>query len=113
MFEKSIGPLSQAIELSFNEPCYIHERAKSYLLTDQNEKSLADYNNLVKMQPKNSHAYFGRAFAFKALKQYDEAAEDYEKAKELDPFNPKLIINPKNIYEIKYIKLCDPGHEDK
>jgi len=26
------------------------------------------------MQPKNSHAYFGRAFAYKALKKYDEAA---------------------------------------
>ena len=50
------------------------------------------------MQPKNSHAYFGRAFAFKALKKYDEAAEDYEQAKQLDPFNPKLIINPKKIY---------------
>ena len=44
MFEKSLGPLSQAIELSFNEPSYIHERAKSYLLTDQNEKALADYH---------------------------------------------------------------------
>ena len=65
------------------------------------------------MQPKNSHAYFGRAFAYKALKQYDEAAEDYEKAKELDPFNPKLIINPKKIYGIKFIKLCDPGEEEK
>ena len=65
------------------------------------------------MQPKNSHAYFGRAFAFKALKKYDEAAEDYEQAKQLDPFNPKLIINPKKIYEIKYIKLCDPGDEEK
>ena len=64
---------------------------------------------MVKLQNKNSHAYFGRAFALKALKRYDETAEDLEKAKELDPFNPKLIVNPKKIYEIKYIKLCEPG----
>ena len=68
---------------------------------------------MIKLQPKNSHAYFGRAFALKALKRYDEAAEDFEKAKELDPFNPKLIINAKKIYEIKYIKLCEPGEEQQ
>ena len=81
MYDKALGPLTQAIELAYNEPCYIHQRAKCYLLTDQNEKALSDFHELVKMQPKNSHAYFGRAFAFKALKQYEEAAEDYQKAK--------------------------------
>lgn len=40
MFDKALGPLSQAIELSYNEPCYIHERAKCHLLTDQNVKAL-------------------------------------------------------------------------
>jgi tetratricopeptide (TPR) repeat protein len=40
MFEKSIPPLSKAIELAYNEPSYIHERAKSFLLTDQFQKSL-------------------------------------------------------------------------
>lgn len=64
---------------------------------------------MIALQQNNSHAYFGRAFARKALKDYDGAAEDLEHAKELDPFNPKLIINPKKIYEIKYIKLCEPG----
>lgn len=76
------------------------------MLTEQHQKALDDYTEVIKLQPKNSHAYFGRAFAYKALKNYDEAAEDFEKAKSLDPFNPKLIINPKKIYEIKYIKLC-------
>ena len=71
MFDKALTPLSQAIELSYNEPCYIHERAKCYILTDQNAKALDDYCKLVEMQPKNSHAYFGRAFAYKALKKYD------------------------------------------
>jgi len=70
---------------------------------------LDDYSEVIRLQPKNSHAYFGRAFAYKALKNYDAAAEDFEKAKELDPFNPKLIINAKKIYDIKSIKLCDPG----
>jgi tetratricopeptide (TPR) repeat protein len=65
------------------------------------------------MQPRNANAYFGRAFAYKALRRYDEAAADFQKAKELDPFNPKLIINPKKIYEIPYIRLVNPGEEMK
>jgi len=29
---------------------------------------------VIKLQPKNSRAYFGRAFALKALKNYEAAA---------------------------------------
>lgn len=59
----------------------MHERAKCFLLVGENEKSLKDFNEVVKMQQNNSHAYFGRAFAHKALRDYDSASEDFEKAK--------------------------------
>ncbi len=110
--EMSIKPLSKAIELAHNEPAFIHERAKSYLLTGNLEDSLHDYDQVIQLQPKNSHAYFGRAFVHKAMKSYEDAAEDFQKAKDLNPFNPKLLINPKQIYSIKYIKLCEPGEEE-
>lgn len=63
------------------------------------------------MQPNNSHAYFGRAFAFKNMREYSKSADNFEKAKELDPENPKLIVNYKKIYDIKFIKICEPGKE--
>lgn len=47
------------------------------MLTDQYKKALDDYSEVITLQPKNSHAYFGRAFAYKALKEYDNAAEDF------------------------------------
>ena len=34
------------------------------------------------MQPNNAHAFFGRGFAYKNLKEYENAASDFEKAKE-------------------------------
>lgn len=74
LFERAIPPLTKSIELSYNEACYIHERAKAYLLTDQYKKALDDYSEVITLQNKNSHAYFGRAFAHKALKDYDNAA---------------------------------------
>ena len=63
------------------------------------------------MQPSNAHAYFGRGFAYKNLKEYGKGANDFEKAKELDPENPQLVVNYKKIYNIKFIKICDPGQE--
>lgn len=113
IYERSIEPLSKAILLSKYEPCYIHERAKSYLLVGEFQKSVDDFTRVIELQPKNPHAYFGRGFAWKALKKYESASEDFEKAKELDPNNPKLVVNYKMIYNVKYIKLCEPGEELK
>lgn len=63
------------------------------------------------MQPTNPFAYFRRGFAQKALKYYDESAEDFMKARELSPDDPRLIINKKQIYQTKYRKLCEAGEE--
>lgn len=113
MFEKSIDPLTKAISLAQYEPCYYHERAKCYLLTNQYEKSVEDFNQVIQLQPQNAHAYFGRAFALKSLDKFLEAATDFEEAKKLDPKNPKLIVNYQRIYNVNYIKLCNPGEESK
>lgn len=47
MYHKSIEPLSKAIQMAPNEPCYYHERAKSFLLTDQFENSVNDFNKVI------------------------------------------------------------------
>ena len=46
-----------------------------------------------------------------ALQKYQDAAEDFEKAKELDPLNPKLVVNYKKLKGITCIVLCKPGEE--
>lgn len=53
---------------------------------------------MIEFQPNNAHAFFGRAFAHKALNNFENAAQDWEKACELEPNNPKLIINYRKIY---------------
>jgi Tfp pilus assembly protein PilF len=50
---------------------------------------------VIKRNPKNAHAYFRRAFSLKALKEFGKAADDFEKAKNLDPLNPQLVLNHK------------------
>ena len=73
---------------------------------------MRDLNEVIIYQPENSFAFFRRGFAHKALKKYDEAAEDFMKARELSPNDPRLIINKKQIYNTKYRKLCEAGQEE-
>jgi hypothetical protein len=44
LFEKAIEPLSKAIELNKIEACYIHERAKCYLLIDDFKNAVKDFD---------------------------------------------------------------------
>jgi len=47
----------------------------------------------------------------KALKEYAKAADDFEKARNLDPMNPKMVINYKKLKGVTCIVLCEPGEE--
>lgn len=73
-----------AIELD-PQPRFYHERAKCQILLDKNANAHKDLNEVIKQQPNNAFAYFRRGFAHKALKLYDQAAEDFMKARELSP----------------------------
>jgi hypothetical protein len=37
-------------------------------MIDYHTEAVADFNTLIKKNPKNAHAYFRRAFSLKALK---------------------------------------------
>ena len=115
-FEKAIYPFSKCIELNPSEISYIHERAKAYQMIEDHEKAVEDFNLLIKKNPsknypKNAHAHFRRAFSQKALRNYTEAADDFEQAKALDPLNPKMVVNYKKLKGVTCIVLCKPGEE--
>jgi len=44
---------------------------------------------------------------------FSEAANDWEKAKKIEPDNEKLVINYKHVYDVNYIELQRPGKEAK
>jgi len=72
-FSDAIGPLSEAIRLRSDKVVYYHERAKCSLLTDQFEKAIEDFTQTINEQPINAHAYFGRGFAYKNIKEFRKA----------------------------------------
>ena len=104
-YHRAIEPLSKAIEAHQDDIRYYHERAKCFTLVQMYENALEDFNIVLEKQPKNANALFGRGFAYKNLGMFQDAANDWERAKVLDPSNPKLCINYKHVYDVNYIEL--------
>lgn len=50
-------------------------------MIESHEEAVADFDVVIRKNPKNANAYFRRAFSLKALKKYNQAIEDFEKAK--------------------------------
>lgn len=67
-FEKSIFPYTRCIERMPSDLRYIHERAKAYQMIEDHESSVADFDFVIKKNPKNANAHFRRAFSLKALR---------------------------------------------
>jgi len=67
-FEKAIFPYGRCVERIPTDVRYIHERAKAYQMIEMHEQAVADFNVVIKRNPKNAHAFFRRAFSLKSLK---------------------------------------------
>lgn len=70
-YEKSIYPFSKSIEMVPSEINYIHERAKAYQMIEDHEKAVLDFDVVIQKNPRNSHAFFRRAFSHKSLGQFN------------------------------------------
>jgi Tfp pilus assembly protein PilF len=80
-------------------------------MIDDHDSAVKDFDVVIKKNPRNAHAHFRRAFSHKSLKNFQQAAEDFEKAKNLDQLNPKMLVNYKKLKGISCIILCKPGLE--
>lgn len=105
-------PASQAVlhRVSFDARC-THERAKARQLAGDPAGAEQDFTALLERDPSNAHAFFRRAFARKSLKSFLEAADDFERAKALQPGNEFLAVNYLRLKDAECIVLCEPGEE--
>ena len=90
---------------------YIHERAKSLQRVGRYTEAVLDFSRVLRVHPKNAHAYFRRGFAYKSLGRFDEAAQDLETAKAMQPDNPLLVVNYLQLHRTDVIELCKAGQE--
>ena len=82
------------------------ERGKVYQNLELFDEAIEDFSWVILNNEKNAHAFFRRAFAYKATKEFVKAAEDFEMAKNLDPMNPNLVVNYKKLKGVGCIVLC-------
>jgi len=80
-------------------------------MIEEHASAIEDFDSVIQKNPNNAHAYFRRAFSHKSMKNYSQAADDFEIAKEKDPLNQKLVVNYKKLQGITCIVLCKPGEE--
>jgi tetratricopeptide (TPR) repeat protein len=67
-------------------PSY-RSRADAWLLSNDPDKALADFDAAIALDKKSAAAYLGRAVAWYRKSQYDNAIPDFDHAIELNPLN--------------------------
>jgi tetratricopeptide (TPR) repeat protein len=77
----------------------------------RHKEAIVDFTRVLQIHPKSAHAYFRRAFAYKALGNYEDSANDFETAKAIAPNNPLLVINYLQLHATPVIELCKAGQE--
>ena len=68
-------------------------------------EALVDFDEVVRLQEDNAHAYFRRAWSHKALQNLENAASDFEKAKSLCPTDPNFFISYKQVHIYEYVEV--------
>jgi tetratricopeptide (TPR) repeat protein len=62
-----------------------HNRGQAYFFKGDNDRAIADYNQAVRLNPKDSVAYANRGNAYSNKGNNDHAIADYDQAIRLDP----------------------------
>jgi tetratricopeptide (TPR) repeat protein len=74
-------------------------RALGYEAKGDLDKSLADYNEGIKLDPSVDELYFGRGIILHKMKKYQEALVDYTEVLKRDPKNGDAYGNRGNVYQ--------------
>ena len=65
------------------------------------DKAIADYNEAIRLDPKDASTLYSRGYAWDAKKEYDKAIADYNEAIRLDPKSVSAFYNRGHSWENK------------
>ncbi|KAL0219021.1 hypothetical protein P9112_004674 [Eukaryota sp. TZLM1-RC] len=89
----------------------VHEHAKTSQCAGKHHQAIQLFSKVIRHQPNNSRAYFRRAFSYKSVEKFKEAARDFETARRLEPTNPIYVVDYRNVFSIDFFELGPPGME--
>jgi tetratricopeptide (TPR) repeat protein len=64
------------------------ERGSGYLATREWDKAIADFNEVIRLDPEKSGGYYSRGLCYEAKGDYDRALEDFDESIRRSPDNP-------------------------
>lgn len=71
----------------------------------KHEEAVKEFTGVINRKSKDAHAHFRRAWSYKAIKLFHEAANDFETAKQLKPNDPNFSIAYNKVQKIEYLGL--------
>ncbi len=83
----AIEDLTKGLEQNVDslKPILLRERGLSYSKLKQYDQALLDFNESIKLNPKNSNAYLEKGNLFQSMTKFDNAIEEYSSAIALSP----------------------------
>lgn len=95
--EASDRLLTEAIEKNKNMPYPLSERAYQRFQRNDLKGALEDYNEVIRLEPKDDETYVNRALVKERMKDQEGALLDYSKAIELNDKNEKAWLGHGNM----------------
>lgn len=91
--------------------CCYHERAKCRQVLGRHRAATADFTRVLRMEPRNAHALFRRGLSWRALREFERAACDFEDAKVAAPRDPNVTVSYSAARSVEAVLLCAAGEE--
>src|SRR6476659_9563068 len=83
-YDPAIAVLTKALSIKRDTSTLI-SRGNAYYDSGNATAALADYNEVIKLKPRNASAYYNRGVVYSNQKKYQLAIDDYTKAIEFSP----------------------------
>lgn len=92
--EAAVKEFTTAMELmGGNDLESLELRGVAYRKMGDYDRAMKDFNELIRVQPKDSWAYFHRGTCYSVMKNYEYAIRDYTQAIVYDPGNADAYFN--------------------
>lgn len=89
---RAVASFQKALEIDNNY--YDAAMQLGLLFTEKKDPIAREYfGTAIRLSPRSTEAYFGRAYYYQLVKQYQKALFDYRKVIEFDPSNDKAYYN--------------------
>ena len=70
-------------------------------LSGKLDKAIVDFNQAIKLKPRNAVAFYNRGVTYARKRQYDKAIADFSEAIKLNPRHPNAYRNRGIAYALK------------